>query len=55
MRGCALFFVCLCALAQPYDVILAGGRVVDGTGNAWFYGDVAIRGDRIARFAIPQK
>ena len=51
MRGCALFFVCLCALAQPYDVILAGGRVVDGTGNAWFYGDVAIRGDRIARVA----
>jgi dihydroorotase/N-acyl-D-amino-acid deacylase len=35
----------------PYDLILAGGRVVDGTGAAWFYGDVAIRGDRIARIA----
>ena len=23
--------------------------VVDGTGSAWFYGDVATRGDRIAR------
>jgi dihydroorotase/N-acyl-D-amino-acid deacylase len=34
---------------QPYDVVLLGGRVVDGTGNAWFYGDVAIRGDRIAK------
>ena len=32
-----------------YDVIISGGRVVDGTGSAWFYGDVAIRGDRIAR------
>jgi len=34
---------------EPYDVVILGGRVVDGTGNAWFYGDVAIRGDRIAR------
>src|SRR5262249_33975800 len=25
--------------------------VIDGTGNSWFYGDVAIRGDRIARIA----
>ncbi len=34
---------------DPYDLVILGGRVVDGTGNAWFYGDVAIRGDRIAR------
>src|SRR5206468_1883118 len=32
----------------PYDVIIENGRVVDGTGAPWFYGDVAIRGDRIA-------
>ncbi|MEO7039441.1 MAG: D-aminoacylase [Gemmatimonadaceae bacterium] len=32
-----------------YDVIIENGRVVDGTGNAWFYGDIALRGDRIAR------
>ena len=32
-----------------YDVILAGGKIVDGTGNAWFYGDVAISGNRIAK------
>jgi dihydroorotase/N-acyl-D-amino-acid deacylase len=30
-----------------YDVVIANGRIVDGTGNPWFYGDVAIRGDRI--------
>ena len=34
---------------SPYDVVIENGRVVDGTGAAWFYGDVAIRGDRIAR------
>ena len=32
----------------PMDVVIEGGRVVDGTGAAWFYGDVGIRGDRIA-------
>ncbi|MDH3734918.1 MAG: amidohydrolase family protein [Gemmatimonadota bacterium] len=31
-----------------YDVILVGGRVLDGTGNPWFRADVGIRGDRIA-------
>ncbi len=33
----------------PYDVIIVNGRVVDGSGNAWFYGDVALRGDKIVR------
>ena len=31
-----------------YDVVLERGRVVDGTGNPWTYGDVGIVGDRIA-------
>jgi N-acyl-D-amino-acid deacylase len=35
----------------PYDLVIAGGRIVDGTGSAWFYGDVAVTGDRIARIA----
>jgi N-acyl-D-amino-acid deacylase len=34
--------------AAAYDVIIENGRIVDGTGAAWFYGDLAIRGDRIA-------
>src|SRR4051812_45190674 len=32
---------------QPHELIIRGGKIVDGTGNPWFYGDVAIRGDRI--------
>ncbi len=34
-----------------YDVIIENGRIIDGTGSAWFYGDVAIQGERIARIA----
>jgi len=33
---------------SPYDVLIAGGRVVDGTGAPWVHADVAIAGDRIA-------
>ena len=33
---------------EPYDLIIRGGRIVDGTGNPWSRGDLAIRGDRIA-------
>lgn len=33
---------------QPgYDLVIKGGRIVDGTGNPWFFGDVAINKDRI--------
>ena len=31
-----------------YDVLIQGAKVVDGTGNPWFYGDVAIKGKEIA-------
>lgn len=36
------------APSGAYDVVIENGRVIDGTGSAWYYGDVALRGDRIA-------
>ena len=32
-----------------YDIVIENGRLITGTGNPWFYGDVALAGDRIAR------
>src|SRR5436190_1137849 len=31
----------------PYDLLIRNGKIVDGSGNPWFHGDVAVRGDRI--------
>ncbi len=31
-----------------FDLIIRGGRIVDGTGNPWFSADLGVRGDRIA-------
>lgn len=46
----ALLLLASAACAQEtYDVILSGGKIVDGTGNAWFLGDIAITGNRIAK------
>lgn len=30
-----------------YDIVIRNGKIVDGTGNPWFYGDVAVNDDRI--------
>lgn len=30
-----------------FDLLITGGRIVDGSGLPWYYGDLGIRGDRI--------
>src|SRR5437764_1181726 len=42
-------------LIQPgvFEVVIENGRIIDGTGAAWFYGDVGVVGDRVARIAPP--
>lgn len=39
------------AQAPAYDIVLSGGRIVDGTNSPWYRGDIAIAGDTIVRIA----
>ncbi|OGD56808.1 hypothetical protein A3K78_10240 [Candidatus Bathyarchaeota archaeon RBG_13_52_12] len=34
-----------------YDLLIKNGKVIDGAGNPWYWGDVAVEGDRIAAIA----
>jgi N-acyl-D-amino-acid deacylase len=34
--------------AADFDIVVRNGRIVDGMGNPWFYGDLAIKAGRIA-------
>jgi len=53
----ALVSVLVCATAlfaqsnksSAYDFIIKNGRIIDGSGNPWVSGDIAISGDRIAK------
>ena len=31
-----------------FDLIIRGGRVIDGTGNPWYHADIGLQGERIA-------
>ncbi|MBN1223321.1 MAG: D-aminoacylase [Candidatus Aminicenantes bacterium] len=33
--------------ADEFDILIINGRIIDGTGNPWFYADIGIKGDRI--------
>jgi len=36
------------AQSESYDVVIHGGRIVDGTGAPWYWGDVAVKDGKIA-------
>jgi len=45
----ALLFIANVTMhAADFDIVIRNGRIVDGTGNPWSYGDLAIKDGRIA-------
>jgi dihydroorotase/N-acyl-D-amino-acid deacylase len=42
-------------MVDRIDVLIRGARVVDGTGNPWRYGDVALAGERILDVTRPDR
>jgi N-acyl-D-amino-acid deacylase len=53
IRALALLLVCLIpstlsAQADPFDIVIKNGRIIDGTGSPWYAGDIGIRAGRIA-------
>ncbi|HUQ50297.1 MAG TPA: D-aminoacylase [Terriglobales bacterium] len=45
----AFVVLCLTASAQEFDLVIRNGRIINGTGNPWFHGDVAIKKDKVAK------
>ena len=44
------FVILGCSAARkPYDILIKGGFLLDGSGNPWFKADVALKGERIAK------
>src|SRR5688572_1140247 len=43
----AILFLQTLVQAQTYDVIIRNGKIIDGTGNPWYHGDVAIHRGKI--------
>ena len=51
MRALPALVFCTAALfsqSTDFDILITGGKVVDGTGAGWFHADIGIRGDSIA-------
>ncbi|MGZ5287215.1 MAG: N-acyl-D-amino-acid deacylase family protein, partial [Flavisolibacter sp.] len=43
------FFYNLTAFAQQADVLIRNGKILDGTGNSWYYADIAVKDGKILK------
>jgi N-acyl-D-amino-acid deacylase len=43
-----LFPFIACGQSSDVDILIRNGKILDGTGNSWYYGDIAIKNGKIA-------
>lgn len=59
MRILLFLFVLLSAntllQAQSFDLVIKNGKIIDGSGNSWYYGDVGVRQGKIVFIGKKEK
>ncbi|MEP7265988.1 MAG: D-aminoacylase [Saprospiraceae bacterium] len=48
MRILILLFLGPLCFGQSFDILIKNGKIIDGTGNSWYYGDVGIKDGMIS-------
>ena len=44
-----IFFLPIISAAQDCDILIINGKIIDGTGNNWYYGNIAVKDGKILR------
>jgi len=42
-----ILFISFYDAKSQYDILILNGKIIDGTGNSWFYGDVGVKDGKI--------
>jgi N-acyl-D-amino-acid deacylase len=45
---CLSVLLLTAAFAQQFDLVVSGARIIDGSGDPWFYADLGVKGDSIS-------
>jgi N-acyl-D-amino-acid deacylase len=48
-----LIFVHQSLFSQSYDVVITNGKIIDGTGNSWYFGDIGIAQGKVVYVGKP--
>ncbi len=46
-----LLFSLLATAQEPFDILIKNGKIIDGSGNNWYYSDLAIKNGKIVQIA----
>lgn len=44
-----LFLITSSAQSQDCDILIINGKIIDGTGNSWYYGNIAVKDGKILK------